>query len=229
MSVSHHTDRTFLPAGAVPETHQESLNDPTLAHTSLLSDYKAITSSVGILEQSSLSKIRLIGRDGLDLLQRISTNDFSKVTAASIINTILLTEKAKIVDLVRVFNAPDSSIILLSNAPSGTILAWISKFIIMEDVELRDESEYYSVLTVVGPVSRNLLGWMTGSPLSEESWHSAIEVDTTRHRLWILPSEHSYKNRIDLLIDTAGRDALLDHLFSFPGNGGPTSLRRASP
>ncbi len=80
----------------------------------------------------------LDGIDGLDLLQRISTNDVSKLEIGEHVETVLTNEKGRIVDLLIVHRKSPTSLIIsgLSNQ-SEKLADVIGKFIVMEDTTLK--------------------------------------------------------------------------------------------
>lgn len=87
------------------------------------------------LDVSDRSILGLEGSDGLDLLQRISTNDVSSLKVGEHIRTVLTTEKGRIVDVVVVFRIEPSSLVLAGASTDATGLRnWIERFIVMEDV-----------------------------------------------------------------------------------------------
>jgi tRNA-modifying protein YgfZ len=93
-------------------------------------------------EVSERSLLRLDGRDGLDLLQRISTNDVSGLKVGEHAQTVLTTDKGRILDVIVVFKLSLDSLLLagLSKA-SGELKNWIGRFIVMEDVKLTSLAE----------------------------------------------------------------------------------------
>ncbi len=89
------------------------------------------------VDVSDRSLLALDGADGLDLLQRISTNDVAKLKIGEHAETILTTEKGRIVDLLVVFRVSADSLILAgASKENGQLSNWIGGFIVMEDARL---------------------------------------------------------------------------------------------
>lgn len=90
------------------------------------------------------------GREGGDLLQRLSTNDLGKLDAGPV-RTVLTTEKGKIVDVLTVLRLSDEILLVtgISRAPNATE-AWLNKFIIMEDVVVLSAADEYEHFLVPG-------------------------------------------------------------------------------
>lgn len=90
---------------------------------------------------------RVTGRDALDLLQRISTNDLSPVARGGGTTTILTDEKGKVVSVIGVHGDPDGSLWMVAPTdPDGSTARWVERFIIMEDVVVRDVTNEYRPL-----------------------------------------------------------------------------------
>jgi tRNA-modifying protein YgfZ len=83
------------------------------------------------------SILALEGPDGLDLLQRISTNNVAKLKIGEHTGTVLSTEKGRIIDVIIVFRVAANSLILAgASKESGELSKWIERFIVMEDARL---------------------------------------------------------------------------------------------
>jgi len=89
------------------------------------------------IDVSDRSLLTLVGDDGLDLLQRISTNDLSKLAVGEHVETVLTTEKGRIEDVIQVLRASANVIILSGRSNDGSRLrSWIERFIVMEDAKI---------------------------------------------------------------------------------------------
>ena len=89
------------------------------------------------VDVSDRSILGLEGSDGLDLLQRITTNDVAKLKVGEHAETVLLTDKGRIVDVVTVFRISVNSLILSgASKKSDELSKWIGRFIVMEDARL---------------------------------------------------------------------------------------------
>lgn len=92
----------------------------------------------------------LKGNDARDFLHRMSTNDMLSLSAGASTITILINEKARVIDLVRVIARDDGLLLVTSEAASNIVQAWLHKFIIMEDVQIIDLSGILGTLILMG-------------------------------------------------------------------------------
>jgi folate-binding protein YgfZ len=98
---------------------------------------------------SKRALLRLSGPDALDLLHRISTNDLAKLSVGASAQTILTTEKGRIVDVLSVLRLSDTELLLAGCSDDTQRLAsWIQKFIIMENAKIEDTSASYRQLLI---------------------------------------------------------------------------------
>lgn len=108
--------------------------------------------NIHFVDVTSRSIVRMTGRESLDLLQRISTNDVLLLKSGEKVQTILTNDKGRIVDVVSIFpRGVDDLLLAGSNPIPGVLKGWIEKFIIMEDITITDVTSLYFQLILFGP------------------------------------------------------------------------------
>jgi len=112
--------------------------------------FQDISSEVALLEDgrgcvdfSDHGVLRMEGNEAIDLLHRISTCDFRSFRVGSAVQTVLLSEKGRLVDSVVILHRNDHLLVITSRGAHRHVSQWIEKFIIMEDVKLSDETGRY--------------------------------------------------------------------------------------
>ncbi|MDP7194430.1 MAG: hypothetical protein QF496_02505 [Dehalococcoidia bacterium] len=90
------------------------------------------------------------GFDGLDLLDRLSTNSILSLSEKDIKTTIVTDEKGKIVDILNVWKINNEKLLLESSTSNiDKLVFWINKFTIEEDSELQ-KVDNYSKISIIG-------------------------------------------------------------------------------
>lgn len=112
--------------------------------------YNVAKRSVGMF-QYNIGALDVRGKDALDFLHRMSTNDLLSLQPGQTCVTVLTNDKAKIIDLVRVIVKKDSLLLLTSEDQALNVIQWLGKFIIMEDVQLSDITSTISICSLIGP------------------------------------------------------------------------------
>lgn len=99
--------------------------------------------------EHGLTVFEVRGKDGLDLLHRLSTNDLLSGPIPRSVNTVFTTEKGRIVDLAEVVVLKDRILLTVHTGAASRVVKWIGRFTILEEVELvplTDGQEAYYIL-----------------------------------------------------------------------------------
>lgn len=115
------------------------------------SELQALNHNIGILDRSYLGKLKLTGKDALDLLNRITTNDLQLLAVGTMVDTVFATPKGRMIDYCRVINTGDGLLLISSFLSVNHLIEWLNRFIILEDVQIADVSNEYIWLTGLGP------------------------------------------------------------------------------
>jgi len=127
-------------------------------YSDFASEYTAATTSVGIHDASYMGRLKAIGEDGLDLLNRMSTNKVVDLAPGEGAVTVLTTERGRIVDVLGVVNQGDYVMLLTSPGRQQPVIDWLDKFTIMEDLTVEDVTADTATLSLIGPDAGKLLG-----------------------------------------------------------------------
>ena len=84
---------------------------------------------------SIYGRLKLCGDDKVDLLDRLSTNDISKLSELGQgMSTVLTTNKGRIIDLLKVYYFADHLMLISDMESINKVSEWIEFYTIMEDV-----------------------------------------------------------------------------------------------
>jgi folate-binding protein YgfZ len=121
----------------------------------------ALSGSV-LADRSALGRIRVTGKDRLDLLHRLTTNALTALRPGEGALTALLTPKGRIVDLLHACVLEDHLLLVTSDGSAGKIRDWIERFVFREEVRLEPDA-CGSCLGVYGRAAPGLLQSATGA------------------------------------------------------------------
>ena len=102
------------------------------------------------------------GKDAIKFLNGLSTNKIDNISENEVISTVVLTEKAKILDVLHIFNLNNMIISIGNRDNSGQLFSFINKKILLQDIQLQNISTLNNVDIVYGDLPVN-------SPNSVES------------------------------------------------------------
>jgi aminomethyltransferase len=115
-------------------------------------EYRAAREGAGLALRSHEGRLRVLGRDRLDLLQRLSTNELADLEPGQARATVLTTPVARIVDLLWVLNLGESLLCLVGSDRAAAVRRWLTGYIFFRDeVKLSDASTELGQLGLYGP------------------------------------------------------------------------------
>ena len=89
----------------------------------------------------------LSGKDSLDLINRLSTNNISDVHN-KVTKTIFTNENGRIIDVVSIWKINDEKLLLICNTKNKNLLIeWIEKFTFDEEIHLKESNKYELIHT----------------------------------------------------------------------------------
>jgi aminomethyltransferase len=141
--------------------------DMPLAYSGIVDEHVAVRTRAGLFDVSHMGEIEVAGKDALAAVQRLTSNDASKLDAGQAQYSGLLTDRGTFVDDVLVYRLASQHFLLVVNA--GNIdkdFAWIEgQTQSAGDVVAVNASARYALLAVQGPAALDVLRPLTGVDL----------------------------------------------------------------
>ncbi|MEX1383792.1 glycine cleavage system aminomethyltransferase GcvT [Lutibacter sp.] len=129
-------------------------------------EHETVRNGVGVFDVSHMGEFFLKGENALALIQKVTSNDASKLIDGKIQYSCLPNNDGGIVDDLLVYRISDIEYMLVVNASNiEKDLNWISKHNDL-GVEMIDASDDYSLLAVQGPKASEALQSLTNIDLS---------------------------------------------------------------
>ena len=158
--------------------------DMPVEYSGLSNEHAAVRTRAGIFDVSHMGEIEIAGKDALAAVQRISSNDASKLAVGQAQYSGLLTPQGTFVDDLLVYRLGPAHFLLVVNA--GNIpkdYAWIAEHVQgVGDAVAVDSSSRYALIAVQGPEALNVLQPLTGVDLAgiKYYWFGHGEVANVR-------------------------------------------------
>jgi aminomethyltransferase len=115
------------------------------------SEFRAAQTGAIIVNRNVEGRVRGVGRDRLDLLHRMSTNDINSLAVGEARQTVLTTAVARIVDAPWVLNRGESVLMLTGPGRATAVRRWLAGYIFFrDDVKLEDASAELSQFALFG-------------------------------------------------------------------------------
>lgn len=148
-----------------------------ISYTSINEEHQAVRSNAGVFDVSHMGEFILKGAAALDLVQRVTSNDASKIKAGGVQYSCLTNEKGGIVDDLLVYCLePDESYMLVVNASNiEKDWDWISKHN-TAGVDMENISDVTALLAVQGPNACQILQELTDTDISNLKYYTFVKA-----------------------------------------------------
>lgn len=136
------------------------------------SEHEAVRNSVGVFDVSHMGEFILKGDKAFDLIQKVTSNDASKLYDGKIQYSCLPNETGGIVDDLLVYRIDEKTYMLVVNASNiEKDWNWISKYNEF-GVDMKNISDRTALLAVQGPKAADTLQGLTDIDLSSMEYYS---------------------------------------------------------
>lgn len=144
-------------------------------YSSDIEEHMTVRNGVGVFDVSHMGEFTLKGPHALDLIQRVTTNDASKLADGQAQYSSLPNETGGLVDDLIVYKIRDEDYLLVVNAGNiGKDWDWISRFN-TKGVEMKNISDEIALFAVQGPKAKDVVQKLTNLDLNTiKYYHFAI-------------------------------------------------------
>jgi len=140
-------------------------------------EHEAVRKDCGVFDVSHMGEFLIEGPNALALIQKVSSNDASKLTVGKAQYSCLPNDDGGIVDDLIIYKLKEETYLLVVNASNiEKDWNWISS---KNDVDavMRDLSEEYSLLAIQGPNAVEKMQVLTSHDLSEIKFYNFVVGD----------------------------------------------------
>lgn len=190
--------------------------DMPVEYSGITAEHMAVRSRAGLFDVSHMGEIEIAGKDALAAVQRISSNDASRLQVGQAHYSGLLTPEGTFVDDLLVYRIAQNHFMLVvnaSNAPRD--FAWISEQIKPAgDAACIDSSSRYALIAVQGPAARDILQPLTGVELADIKYYWFAHGEVANARATVSRTGYTGEDGFEIFVppNMAGQvwDALME-------------------
>ena len=140
-------------------------------------EHETVRNAVGVFDVSHMGEFLIEGEHALELIQKVSSNDASKLTIGKAQYSCLPNEDGGIVDDLIIYRVKEETYLLVVNASNiEKDWNWIQSKNDM-GATMRDLSEDFSLLAIQGPKAVEAMQSLTSHDLSEIKFYNFIVGD----------------------------------------------------
>ncbi|MDO8750060.1 MAG: aminomethyltransferase family protein [Dehalococcoidia bacterium] len=181
-------------------------------------EYQAARQGAALLDRSYVGRIRITGKDALDLINRLSSNKVDILPSGTGAGTVLPTSKGRIIDLIHLFATEDHLLMLTSPQTRRQVADWIDTYTFSEEIALDDVTEDTDMITLLGPGAPALLERLTGTPVAHLEPYASTHVLIDGVPALLLRTDPAGSPGYDLMT-SADQGEVLWRALATPGTG----------
>ena len=190
--------------------------DMPVEYSGITAEHLAVRTSAGVFDVSHMGEIEIAGKDALTAVQRISSNDASRLKTGQIQYSGLLTPEGTFVDDMLVMRmAPNHFMLVVNAGNAAKDYAWVAEQIKPAgDAAAVDTSSRYALIAIQGPASREVLQPLTGVDLADLKYYWFANGEVANARATISRTGYTGEDGFEIFVppNTADRvwQALLE-------------------
>ena len=140
-------------------------------------EHLAVRSACGVFDVSHMGEIETSGPGAADLLQRLLSNDVSKIAVGGAQYSVLCREDGGVLDDLFTYRLEEDRFLTVTNASNHERdLAWFREHADGFDCEVTDRLADWAMLAVQGPEAREIVAGLASSELPDRFRTARLEV-----------------------------------------------------
>lgn len=145
----------------------------------IIHEHKVVRNTVGVFDVTHMGEFFVQGSQALGLVQKLITNDASKLEIGQVLYTAMCYENGGIVDDLLTYKLADDHYMLVVNGSNvDKDYDWVMKNAADFDCEVRNESDEYLLLAVQGPKSKDTIKKLTDCNLDDMEFYRFADKQT---------------------------------------------------
>jgi aminomethyltransferase len=195
-------------------------------------EHLAVRSGCGVFDVSHMGEIETTGPGALELLQRLLSNDVSKLELGGAQYSVLCRADGGVLDDLFTYRLGDQSFLTVTNAANhAQDLAWFRRHAGEFDVEVADRLADYAMLAVQGPEARAIVAGLVEGELPARMHTAALalrpgtpggEAEDVAGVVLVCGTGYTGEDGVEILIAPAAAPALWRSLVD--GGAAPAGL-----
>jgi aminomethyltransferase len=154
--------------------------DMPVQYTGHVQEHIAVREAAGMFDVSHMGEIEILGTDALALVQRISTNDASKLADNQVQYSTMTNEAGGVIDDLLVYRLHAEYYLLVVNAgTTESDFEWIRNKAADLNAEVHNTSDGFALVALQGPRAERILQLLTDHMLDRIPyyWSQRVSVD----------------------------------------------------
>jgi aminomethyltransferase len=176
--------------------------DMPVEYSGITAEHLAVRTRAGVFDVSHMGEVEVAGKDALAAVQRVSSNDASRLKMGQIQYSGLLTPEGTFIDDMLVMRmGPNHFMLVVNAANAAKDYAWIAEQIKSAgEVAAVDTSSRYALIAIQGPASSEVLQPLTGVELADLKYYWFANGEVANARATISRTGYSGEDGFEIFV-----------------------------
>jgi aminomethyltransferase len=184
-------------------------------------EHVAVRTGVGVFDVSHMGEVETTGRDAEAFLQRVLSNDVSKIAPDGAQYSVMCRENGGVLDDLFTYRHGSGFLTVTNASNHESDLAWMRRQARGYDVKVHDRLRDYVMLAVQGPAARELVGGLADGELPKRFRTARLNVAGAPGVL-VCGTGYTGEDGVELLIAPGHAPGIWDALLA--GGAVPAGL-----
>jgi aminomethyltransferase len=184
-------------------------------------EHLCVRNACGVFDVSHMGEIETEGPQAAELLQRLLSNDVSKIQVGGAQYSCLCREDGGVLDDLFTYRLADDRYLTVTNAANHVRdLEWFEAHAVEFEAEVRDRIDAYAMLAVQGPEARGIVAKLAEGELPER-FHTA-ELTVAGAPALVCGTGYTGEDGVEILVSPDGARTVWDAVIG--GGASPAGL-----
>ena len=193
---------------------------PVQYATGIVAEHRAVREACGLFDVSHMGEFVVRGPQALDLVQRISVNDASRIEVGQAQYSAMCLESGCVIDDLLIYRFGDRYMLVVNASNLAKDWAWVSGHAELFDVEIEDVSGETALLALQGPSARAVLRPLASLDVDGVKYYRFGEGDVAGVPAVISGTGYTGEDGFELYVPAGGADHLWGVLLEAGADAG---------
>jgi aminomethyltransferase len=175
-------------------------------------EHLAVRESCGVFDVSHMGEVETEGPGAAELLQRLLTNDVSRLEVGGAIYSCVCREDGGVLDDVFTYRLAHEHYLTVTNASNhDKVMGWFERHAGAFDADVSDHLESWAMLAVQGPKAREIVGGMAEGELPAR--HRVADMNLGPGDALVCGTGYTGEDGVEILVRPDAAGALWEQLL----------------
>jgi aminomethyltransferase len=178
----------------------------------IIPEHRRVRTTVGVFDVSHMGRIAVRGRDAAAWLNRMTTNDVTRLAPHQAQYSVLCYPDGGIVDDLVIYRLEDYWLLVVNGANNQKDTAWLREHL-AGDVELVNRTEETAQLAIQGPKAEPAMQKLVSIPLNAVGFYWSAWTEVAGVRTLVSRTGYTGEDGFEFYLPAAAADRVWDAVF----------------